>query len=109
MLKPVIASLILVGTLGCTSTTVIPIGEGKSYPKRTAPEKVQVFLEKPDTTFTQIALIDYSGYQYQGKSDAIYAIKKKASELGGDAIILQGVGKEYENPVAKAIVIRFIP
>jgi hypothetical protein len=124
MVKQLIIGLTLIIAFGCTSTTVIPLGEQKPYSKRTTPDKVQVFLEKPDTTFTQIALVDYSGNEYQSKGAAVNALKNKASELGGDAIILQGVSKvitggqidpkfgfvtTYDKPVAKAIVIRFIP
>ena len=112
--------------LGCSSTTVIPLGDEKLFSYRTSPEKIRVFAEKPDTTFVQIALMDYSGSEWwwSSKASAIKAVKEKASQLGGDGIILQSIGTEttggsvnpqtgwittYDKPVAKAIIIRFTP
>lgn len=120
-----LALFLMVGfLLSCASVTVVPIGEEKSYPQRTGPKEIKVFLEKPDTTFIQIAFINYEGSDVQSKSGVINGIKKKASKLGGDAIILGEIGERtagaivdpksgvvtnYEFPVAKAVVIRFLP
>jgi len=104
--------------------STIPLGDEKSYPYRTPPDKIQVFGEKPDTTFIQIKLVDYSGGWFSTKKGALKAVKEKASQLGGDAIILQGFGEKtevgsidpktglvsnYDVPFAKAVIIRFVP
>ena len=117
---------ILFGLLvGCASMTVVPLGEQKVYSPRTVPDKILVFVEKPETTFVQIALLDYTGKSQSSKSGAIKAIKNKAAQIGADAIILQEIDEKtsvsgYVNqyagwvnttkkPVVKAIAIRFLP
>ncbi|MCI0331315.1 MAG: hypothetical protein L0196_10320 [candidate division Zixibacteria bacterium] len=111
--RHIVCGFFLAFFVACASVTVVPLGDGKSYPKRTSPDKVQVLVEKPDTTFIEIALVDYSGTALQGKGAPINGLKEKASKLGGDAIILSGWGEAEGSlgtkPVARAVIIRFIP
>ena len=81
----------------CISTNAVRLGEpGQQYAP--VPEaEVRVFLKEEDVTgeFEKIALINAEGnYSYANDERMINAMKKKAGQLGANAIILG----EFKDP-----------
>ncbi len=74
-----------------TTTDVFLLQNQRTYPVRTPAEHIEVFKKKPDTTFVQVALVDYSSESFEvepftffeSDDDVIKALKKKASDMGG--------------------------
>jgi hypothetical protein len=81
---------------GCISTNAVRLGEPRQYPPVT-PEEVQVFLKEEDVKaeFDKVAIINAEGnYTYANDEKMINAMKKKAAQLGANAIILG----EFKDP-----------
>jgi hypothetical protein len=81
---------------GCISTNAVRLGEPRQYPA-VQPEEVQVFLKEEDVKaeFDKVAIINAEGnYTYANDEKMINAMKKKAAQLGANAIILG----EFKDP-----------
>jgi hypothetical protein len=108
-----IAAILMVG---CISTRVTPLGESKKFEPRTPWALIEVYLEKPDKPFVEIALVECEGAALSSGGQALEAIKEKASDLGGDAIVFQPTKRELANTLTgfttvkktNRVVIRFL-
>jgi hypothetical protein len=99
----------------CAKTTVIELGD-RSYVSRTRPVDIEIYINEPKRDYVEVAYVEVDGAYLSSSSKAREDIKKKASQLGGDAIILNPTKKETEfNPFSgietrkktRAVVIRF--
>lgn len=68
----------------CTVSNVASLN-GKTYPPTTF---VEVLTEKPSRPYEQFALVETQGSLSQPMSDMIDGLRKKAMEVGADAVIL---------------------
>jgi hypothetical protein len=92
---------------GCISTNAVQLGEPRQYPA-TKPEEVQVFIKEADVKvdFDKVAIINAEGnYSYASDEKMVNAMKKKAAQLGANAIIIG----EFKDPstvekIADAVV-----
>lgn len=94
--KHSVAFALLVLLSGCVNTSAVQLGTPGQFPP-TDPEQVQVFLTEADVKvpFEKVALINAEGnYQYANDERMIKAMKKKAAELGANAIIIG----EFKDP-----------
>ena len=93
-LLPALSLLLMLGA--CVNTSAVQLGTPGQFPP-TDPEQVQVFLTEADVKvpFDKVALINAEGnYQYANDERMIKAMKKKAAEMGANAIILG----EFKDP-----------
>ena len=82
----------------CISSSAVQLGQPTQYPA-VAPEQVQVFLKEEDVKqeFDKVALITAEGnYTYADDERMIKAMKKKAAQLGANAIVIG----EFKDPSA---------
>jgi hypothetical protein len=99
--------LAMVFMAGCISTNAVRLGEPTQYPP-VKPEAVQVFLKEEDVKvdFDKVAIINAEGnYSYADDEKMVNAMKKKAAQLGANAIIMG----EFKDPstvekIADAVV-----
>lgn len=80
----------------CISTNAVQLGQPGQYAAVT-PEEVKVFLTEEDVKadFDKVALINAEGnYNWATDEKLINAMKKKAAQLGANAIILG----EFKDP-----------
>jgi len=86
-----IGFFLLISSLSCAAPlSVIPINE-RQYYTPTAPSNVE-----PKIAFIEIAYIESGGNFLSTDEKTIEAIKKKAAQLGGDAIIIKEKMRETE-------------
>lgn len=69
---------------GCTVSNVASLN-GKTYPPSSS---VDVLTEKPSRPYEQFAIVETQGSLNQPVSDMIDGLRKKAMEVGADAVIL---------------------
>lgn len=101
---------VLVFLLSCTSATLIPSSAG-TYPPRRTSEEIEVLMSDPKADFIELGWLDIEGAALSSRSAALNKAKKKAAAIGGDAIIIRDVGKQYlgyaTHKTMKAVVIRY--
>jgi hypothetical protein len=102
---PVILLLNAAGLSGCATSVglVIPSPMGLTAPARPSTCRVDFFWTRPDRPFQELAAVfagHGAGIEYR---DVLDAIRVKACELGGDAVILKDPGS------SQGIVIRYLP
>ncbi len=78
--------VVMVLAQGCQMTQFAPSRLAQTFPPRTTPESIEVFRSKvPEKKFIEIGAIrDCCGY---GVASDLTDIRKKASEVGGDALL----------------------
>ena len=106
-MKFLILSVFVLLLSGCVATSVTQL---KSYRPKSENCSIEVFTQKPDRKFEEIALL--SGMTGWGTQLMLSQLKKKACLAGGDAMIithfgLEGVG-DGAVPSTSATVIKFI-
>lgn len=92
----ILAAAALFAAAGCAtvSTRVVELNPTQKFPPTT---HVDVFLQKPDRPYTEIALIESDG---QSEAEMLNDAREKARQLGADAIVRTQVQAEYHPPVA---------
>jgi hypothetical protein len=99
-------TLIIAALTGCVSTRVSMIGPVRAP---TSPDRVQVYLEPPQSTYQQIANVSASsGWSLTltpGEKIEIVVerLKKEAAKLGANGILLYGVGSQALGSVGAGI------
>jgi hypothetical protein len=79
----------------CTSITrVVELSPAQKYPPTA---HVDVFLQKPDRPYVEIALLESRG---ESEAQMLNDAREKAAQLGADAIIRTQVHAEFHPPVA---------
>lgn len=96
------------------SLRVTSLGD-RTYPP-TAPNRIEFYFSEPKLSFDEIAYIEAEGTILTSDEDTMNRIRKKAAQLGGDAVIIKEKGRETEYglgtgpstvKVVRAVVIRF--
>lgn len=93
MLFPLLAAAVL--TAGCVSTNAVRLGGGPLRPP-TAEDRVVIYRtsEQVPGKYEEIALINASGESsYTNEEQMFKAMRKKAAELGANAIVLEAVNE----------------
>jgi hypothetical protein len=90
------AAALLLTLVGCISTNAVQLGTPTQYPPVHA-DSVKVFLKEADVEgdFDKVAIVNAEGnYNWANDERLIKAMKKKAAQLGANAIILG----EFQEP-----------
>jgi len=100
---------LLLGTLvigicaGCATSHTVLVGSARPP---TSPDRVQIYLQPPDTAYEQIANLSASSrgsfaLTVPGKIDkVIERLKQAAAKVGANGILLYGVGNEAAGTIS---------
>lgn len=102
-----IATALMVATLsGCASSQVVMVGQARPA---ISPDRVQIYLQPPETQYDQIANLTASSGGSLAISGAakidqvIERLKKEAAKLGANGILLHGVGDQAAASVGAGV------
>ncbi|MCC6535704.1 MAG: hypothetical protein IT531_24395 [Burkholderiales bacterium] len=82
---------------GCaTTTSVVLLDPAKKYPPTHA---VQILLKPPATPYVEIAKLESKGLAGEPETSVLEDARRRAGELGADAIIVVESSSVYQPPV----------
>ena len=92
----VTVALFALSACATVNTQIVELTPGQKYPPK-SPAEVEVFLQKPNRTYADIALIESRG---ESEAEMLNDARAKAAQLGADAIIRNQTLAEFHPPVA---------
>ena len=95
-MKALIALLAL-ALAGCAATTsVVMLDQSKHYPPSAS---VEILLKPPQRPYVEIAKLESNGNVGEPEPAVLEDARKRAQEIGADAIIVQETQSIYQPPV----------
>ena len=93
-MRVALSAIVLTGLmLTACSSALRFVAEGGPYPRRGTVEQVQVIESEPGRAYDRVGRIewDYTDTHFQGPRlrDALPALKQKAWDVGGDALVIR--------------------
>jgi hypothetical protein len=102
----VASALILAVLAGCVSSRAVLVGRARPP---ISPDRVQVYLQPPESSFEQIANLTASSrgslaLTTHGKIDkVIERLKRQAARLGANGVLLHGVGAQSAGSIGAGV------